>query len=470
MLDLFFKKLRAGRKRQRRYQWNSQPVQVCEPRLMLSAVNVTTTPGPGGAVNVVFDGTDADDQIDLGPHYQTGLLTAYDFGDTTFRLNGGPEVSQIVFNTSISNVTFNLKGGNDSVAVFTTSVRDLNLNLGAGNDSAFIVDANVRDVNIQDGVDASENNSYNIQTFASSFELRNINAQFDAGSSGITIDAFTGQSIGVGKVQISGQNFANVGLSVNADSNSHVQFNGDVQIDAADFGSAGISLGTQQYTVGDPGTVDLRKDLEISGGDGGVVIGGNTDIHGKTSFVTTGFGSDQFRVESGAPVFEGAVNISTGEGDDYILMEKFDSSPATEFHSKVTISTGNGNDIVNIGPASFDGTLSIDLGNNGPSGPFGVDNMRLGAVDVNGKLDVTTTGQAILVISPPAGSQAHFRKDASFTLGGGQVYVDSSNSNVIFDKAQTFVGQPNRIQVRYIGNVIANLSKLKLINADFFTS
>jgi len=471
MLDLFFKKHSVRHTRRCRPQWLLQQVQACESRLLMSAVAVTTTPAAGGAVNVTFDGTDADDQVLLGKHYETGLLTAYSFNGTTFRLNGGPEVSSITF-SSLADVTFTLAGGNDTASVFTTSVRDLNLNLGSGDDSAFVVDANVRDLSIHDGVTDSEHNSFAIQTFASSFQLRDIDAQFDQGSSQITVNAFTGQSIDMRKVTIAGQNFQNAGLSVNADSNSHVLINGDVQVsqDPASFGFAGVSLGTQQASPGDPGTVVLRKDLTINAPGASAVINGNTTIHGKTDFVTSGFANDSFRVESGAPAFEGAVNISTGEGDDFILLEKFDTSfPATEFHGKVTISTGNGNDIANIGPAMIDGALTIDLGNNGPSGPFGVDNMRLNAVDVGGKLNVVSTGEAVVVISPPAGSQAHFRKDGSFTLGAGRIYVDSSDSSVIFDKEQVFVGQPNRIQVHYIGNVIANPKKRTLTNVDFFT-
>ncbi|WP_397569088.1 hypothetical protein [Schlesneria sp. T3-172] len=472
MLNLFFESTSARHARRRRCRQYSNEIQVCEQRLLLSAVDVTTSPGPGGSVNVTFTGTDANDQVLLGTHYETGLLTAYSFNGTTFRLNGGPETDSLTF-SSLSDVTFNLNGGSDGVSIFTTSLRDLNLNLGSGNDFAFIVDANIRDVAIQDGVDDFEQNSYTIQTFATSYHLRNIEAQFDRGSSQITVDAFTGKSIEIGKVSISGGNVQSVGFSANADSGSQVLITGKVQIqnDPSYFGVANVLLGTQQATPSEPGSVVLTKDLELNAPGGWMTISGNTSIHGKTDFVTTGFYNDRFVAESGAPVFEGKVTISTGFGDDYILLEKFDPSfPATEFHGKVSISTGEGNDIVNIGPAIFEGALTIDLGDSSPFGPFGADNMRLGAVDVQGKLDVTATGQAIVVISPPATGQAHFRKDASFTLGAGGVYINSSASNVTFDKAQVFVGQPNRIQVNYIGNVIANPAKRKLTNADLFTS
>ncbi len=477
MLDVFLKMFcgRASRQRhprQRRPQRLSQQVQACEVRLLLSAVDVTTTPGPAGSVKVTFDGTDADDQVLLGAHYQTGLLTAYSFNGTTFRLNGGPEVNELVF-TSISDVTFNLNGGSDVASVFTTSLRDVNFNLGSGDDSAFIVDVNARDVTIHDGAGDFEQNGYYIQTFASSFDLRNIEAEFDRGISQVNVQAFSGHTIELGKVTISGQNVQNVGFSANADADSHILITGDVKLDVdpAFFGVASLSLGTQQSFSGNPGTVVLRKDIELRAPGGTMAVNGNTSVHGKTDFITTGFSSDRVNVDSGAPVFEGKVTINTGEGDDFILMEKFDPlAPAAEFHAKVDISTGGGNDIVNIGPAIIEGALTVDLGTSSPSGPFGVDNMRLGAVDIGGKLDVVTLGEAVVIVDPPATGEARFRKDASFTLGAGRVFIESSDSNVIFDKKQIFVGDPNRIQVHYIGNVTADLTKRKLINADLFTA
>lgn len=467
MFDFFLQGLRKRVTGRRRRQSRLSEVQVCEQRVLLSAVDVTTTPGPGGSVNVTFNGTEGDDQILLGPHYETGLLTAYSFNGTTFRLNGGPETSQLTF-TSLGDVAFNLKGGNDGVSVFTTSLRDLSLDLGEGNDFAYIVDANARDVTIHDGATDFEQNSYAIQTFASSFHLKSIDADFDHGSSSITVNAFSGLSIEIGKVEISGGN-ANAGLALEADFGGHIVVTGDVELelDSNLFGVASFSTGTQQGTPENPGSVELLKDVELNAPGAAMTVSGNTRIHGKTEFVSTGFFNDRFSVESGAPVFDGAVTISTGAGDDYILMEKFDpSAPATEFHNKVSISTGDGNDIVNIGPAIIDGSLSIDLGSSNPFGPFGADNVRLGAINLFGKLDVVSSGSAVVIISPPAPAVAHFHKDASFTLGAGFVAISSTDSNVIFDKSQVFVGQPDRIQVYYVGNVIANPAKRKLINAD----
>lgn len=472
-ISRMFRVRAACQRRSLSSQLYSHQIVACEERLLLSAVDVTTSPGPGGSVKVTFNGTDGDDQVLLGPHFETGLLTAYNFNGTTYRLNGGPEVSEIVFNTSISDVTFNLASGADSVSVFTTSIRDLNLNLGSGNDIAFVVDANVRDVTIQDGVTDDEQNSYNFQTFASSFQVRNIEAEFDRGSSSIVVNAFTGQTIQLGKVEISGENVQSVNWALAYDTSSHVLVNGkvDIEINPASFGVANVSLGSLSSAPGETGSVELSKSISVSAPGASLNVSGNTTIHGKTDFVTTGFINDRFEVSSGAAVFEGAVTISMGDGDDVVLLEKFDPSlPATEFHGKVDISTGAGNDIVNIGPANFAKSLSIDLGSSVPFGPFGVDNLRLGIVDVAGTLDVSSTGEATVVINPAAGGQAHFHKDATFTLGAGRIFVSSTDSNVNFDKWQTFIGQPDRIQVFYIGNVVANPAKRKLINADFFAS
>lgn len=473
MLQFVFKSLcfRVTRRR-RRFGVISLQVTPCEQRVLLSAVDVTTSPGPAGSVKVNFEGTESDDQVLLGTHYLTGLLTAYSFNGTTFRLNGGPEVSEVTFNT-ISDATFDLKGGSDYVSVFLTSIRDMNLDLGPGDDTAFIIDANVRDLKILDGVGDFEQNAYWIQNFASSFQLRNIEAEFDRGISQLNVNAYSQQTIEVGKVEILGHNVQSVGFAIAADQNSHVIVNGHVEltINPASFGVANLSLGTQSTLPGDSATVELRKSIELHAPGGMLTVNGNTRVDGETEFVTTGFSNDRFSIESGAPVFNGQVNISTGDGDDFILWEKFDAAAsATQFNKAVSISTGEGNDIVNIGPAVFAKSLDVDLGSSNPFGPFGVDNMRLGAVDVSGKLGVRSTGEATIVIDPPATGQTRFRKDASFTLGAGRVYVDSSDSNVIFDKSQDFTGNPNRIQVFFIGNVIANPAKRTLTNADLFAS
>ncbi len=199
-------------------------------------------------------------------------------------------------------------------------------------------------------------------------------------------------------------------------------------------------------------------------------ISGNVNVAGDLNFTTTGFFNDTVAIENGAPVFHGRVTINTGEGDDFILMEKQDTSlPPTRFRKAVSISTGGGNDIVNIGPATFANSLNIQLGSSNPFSGFQVDNVRLGNVDVAGNLNVTSTGDATVLISPNSSGQAMFHGNASFILGGGRVFITSSNSNVVFDRKQVFTGQPNRIQVFYIGDIIANLTKRVLTNADLFT-
>ncbi len=449
-----------------------------ESRVLPAAVLITSSPGPNGTVNLNFEGTAGDDSFLVGKQSlfgsMDGTIHVYSFFGTTFRLNGGEETGDLVVG-NLGNLTFNL---------------------GGGNDSAWLFDLEARNVTIHDGVTDDESNSYKIDRAFSNTKLGNIQANFNRGRADLQFSAvsyadlmgtvFDGGTMEIGSVTVKSAMTQSTQVGLTSFPGAKFTVTGLVSFESLGGSSDAFTSTTVGNSFQPPTSTILKGGVRVNTGGGGdfVRFDGNLQVQGKVDVDTGSDGStvsfggsavfkdkvtvvggasnDTISFSIGSPVFHDKVTFDTRAGDDVVHLQKFDPSQGTvHFKKNVSIATGDQNDMVLMSQVNIGGALTIDLGNGQLGGMFDGDHINLMNSVVDGNTRVTSAGKAIIAISSTPGSEMRFRGDVAFTLGAGDIYLNT----VTMEKAQAFTGRPNLIRVSY-GNVTADLTKRRLVNAE----
>ncbi len=454
--------------RRRRRQASFQPLEALEVRLLLAAVNVTSTPGPNRSVNLSFIGSPEQDIVQLGlDSNQMVKVSAFIPGSTTFKLNGGAEVQELTFR-AVNNLTFNLGNGVDGAFVAVP----------AGN------------ITINDGADGSFSRYgiFNDNRPGSSLvhtKVGDIQANFWGGQVFFDVTASTGStglihSLRTGKLAINLVNTSQSEINLTAEEAARLNIQGQLIVSspAAIVSRDTVNILAKSGNSPVMGQVNLLggSRLNTGGGDDVVNSRGAVTFKGTTS-VNLGAGDDLFQVRSGSLEgspkskavnrFNGPVTINSGEGGGNVSVASAVGYDKIQFAGGVSIIGSSQANSVEFWRADFLSNLTIQTG--GATGPVG-DSVKLSNTDVFGTSRIVALGTAQVDIDSAATFQGaeptRFRKAATFSLGAGAVVIGRDmNSHVIFDRTQTFTGSVSQISVSYIGNITADLSKRILNNA-----
>ena len=425
------------------------PVEALESRLLLSAVNVTSTPGPRGSVNLRFTGTAADDLVKI-------------FLDNDLRVH-------------VSGSSFMINGGNAQPDLYFDSVHSVTLNLGGGSDTGWIENVSIRNITINDGTTANETNRYTVISSSRDMRLNQVEANFNLGNAEFTLDS--SRSIWMNNLAIRLQNTMSSKTIVQAVAGSTLDISGQFCIDASASSQSADYVLLQAFRNSPSDPVQLRLHggmrLDLGGGNDVIQNAGATELGGPT-LIDTGKGDDQINLAvggnfpvSGDLVFSGRVSIQTGEGADFVSCASADiNSDRVRFLCPVSISTGGQKDQLNLYKAVFYSSLDVDMGSNNQVGTDDV--VLINDVQVVGLTRIHSAGRATVNVGSTSAATTRFARNAVFTLGSGSVTIGNGSQTipqVIFDGAQIFAGIRSQITVKYSGLIQANLARRRLIRA-----
>ena len=406
-------------------------------------------------MSLKFTGTTGDDVVLVSSDNNLGIGV----GGGEFILNGGTAKSNLVF-ASVHNITFNLGAGSDTVVVENVSLNNITIN---------------------DGVAVSDADRYRIFSSSGAMRVRDVAATFMTGAPELTIEANriseSATSISLNNIAARYVNTLSSHTRLLSNVGAELDVAGEFRIDSLGASSRD-TVSVLQTSSTTAKAVPLRFNggtrLSLGGGNDFVFVIGTVDFHGQT-VVDTGSGDDFLsfsasRVigDSGNIVCFGRVSIEMGDGIDNLSFEADGAENHVRFMNHVCVSTGRDADFVNVFKSVFYSSLDVNLGNNtGPGSNAGVeDGMYVTQVTVLGLTNVRSSGAASVAFHFAGDWTSRFVGNAKFTLGSGTItFGGSAGSQIIFESAQIFIGTRSKITVRYLGPVLANFARRRLINA-----
>jgi hypothetical protein len=426
------------------------PLEALESRTLLSAINVISTPGPSGSVNLNFLGTPGDDTVSI---FMSEDMKVRVTGGS-FRVNGRAEQSELSFDR-LNNVT---------------------MNLGAGSDYGSIQNVSLNNFLINDGTTFNETNRYFVGSFTSDVRIKNVDANFKFGVAEFTLQINSGKSMSLESLAVRLRDTTSSKIMLQSFSGSALLIAGQFSVDAASHSQSSdlVLIQASPDSVADQTRVGFQNVVRVNlgGGKDTFQMIGTVTVNGPT-FIDSGNGDDHIVIgnipDQGNIVFRGIVSVLTGDGIDFVECgNSFESTDRVRFRHAVTISTGNQEDLVDLRKSVFEKSLVVDIGNNA------VNTMNLGIfvrdIQVGGQAFFRSSGLASINIEavPDSTSPSRFGSAVVFALRSGRVtigHVLHKTPKVIFDGAQTYIGTDSTISVKLAGPIQANPAKRRLINA-----
>ncbi len=440
-----------GRIQRRRAGMNVPRSEPLEARIVPSAINVTTTPGPGHSVDLMITGTSGDDdvQIYVGDDNLVHVYGRPDGSDLpAVMLNGAPAQQELVF----------------------AKLRNINMNLGAGNDRGVISDISAGKIVINDGVTADESNIYEVSSRNHVMSAASLRLNFDMGI--VWLNLTSGRSIRLGSLAISLARTTSSHIQISTFDSTRLQVAGLFSIDSPDECNSKDHLIFYAASNATGDVTDVRFGnvrWSFGGGNDQIYVVGSMTFDGQTK-IDSGSGNDSvefrggFGPFTGCPSFNGRVTVNTGGGYDVFgTTSGKDSTNRVNFFGPVVVITGDQKDYVYSTDTNFYSSLTVDLGRT--SGTES-DQFWSSDIKVTGSTVVRSSGLAsVLLSTPTAGSR--FEGNVWFSLGSGFIYVELGNeaAKVKFGGFHTFRGLSKRIDVYYFEEVDANPARRRLLNA-----
>lgn len=420
---------------------------------MLSVINVISTPGPSGSVDLKFLGTTGDDKVHIFMNNDMKVSVTGNTGDS-FRVNGGPEQSALRFDR-LNNVT---------------------MLLGAGNDSGSIHDVSLNRFVLQDGATAEESNRYFVSSFARDVRIERVDANFRLGVAELTLHINSGKSMSLESLAVRLKETTSSKVMLQSFSRSTLVIDRHFSVDAEARSASSDMVLVQAFPDNPADGTKIRFNsvvrVNLGGGNDTFQMIGSVDVSGPT-FISGGNGDDHIVVgnfpDQGNIEFRGIVSIVTGEGIDVVeIGNSFESSDRVLFKERVAVSTGNQQDNVDVRKSTFEKSLTVDVGSNNPGTTN--DGVSVRDIQVKGPAFFKSSGGANIDIEavPDSTTPSTFRNSVGFTLQSGSVTIGNelqTTTKVIFAGGQIFIGTDETMSVRIAGPILANPARRRLIRA-----
>ncbi len=435
-----------------------------EDRVLLAAVQVNSTPGPRGTVNLTLTGTPDDDLVILRRDANNHVHVS----GSQFSWNGRADVSELVF----------------------PLVNDLVFNLGAGNDSG-IFDAPKGNVTIHDGAEGDAYSNYRMETGPSAAPQRmgSLKATFDHGTAYLVMETI-GSSLTIRDININLVSTDSSSVYLGALGTTQLNVTGALKINSPEAVESRDSVsifavpapsGTSSSKAQPRAKVNLGGGTEINlgGGNDYVNMSGAVSSRRRT-VLNLGEGDDEVAILhtgavpnlSDALLIQGPLIVNLGNGMNRMTLSAAEGVNRTRVQGPVTITSGRQADVVQISGTDIRGDLTINMGFSDPiEGLQSPDFVALTASDVAGKTQITAGGPAEVFLGwnpfgSPRSSELRFEKEVNVAIGSGEPRVGSPDGpDVIFNSAQNFTGLASQIIVIYQGNVVADPTQRHLMNA-----
>ena len=425
-------------------------LEALESRTLLSAINVISTPGPSGSVNLNFLGTAGDDTVSI---FMSEDMKVRVTGGS-FKVNGRAEQSELSFDR-LNNVT---------------------MNLGAGSDYGSIQNVSLNNFLINDGTTVNETNRYFVGSFTSDVRIKNVDANFKFGAAEFTLQINSGKSMSLESLAVRLKDTTSSRIMLQSFSGSALLVAGQFSVDAAAHSQSSdlVLIQASPDSVADQTRVGFQNVVRVNlgGGKDTFQMIGTVAVNGPT-FIDSGDGDDQIAPgnipDQGDIVFRGVASILTGQGIDLVESgNSFESSDRVRFKNGVAISTGDQEDLVDLRKSVFEKSLVVDVGGNA------LNTMNRGVfirdIQVKGLAFFRSAGRASINIetAPDSTSPSRFGNAVVFALQSGRVTIGNelhTTPKAIFDGTHTYIGTDSTISVKFAGPVLANPAKRRLIRA-----
>jgi hypothetical protein len=238
MLSLF-----SPRRRSRRSA-AIRPVEALESRTLLSAVNVISTPGPKGSVNLSFVGTAESDRLTIFMNNEMKVRVT----GSTFKVNGGEEQTDLTFD-SLNNVT---------------------MSLGAGSDSLWVIDVSIRNLVITDGMTATETNTYIVISASKDMQIKRLDATFNLGVAELTLNAAKSMSLDSVSVRLLNTTSSKILVTPVEGGTGTLEITGQFSVDASPGSQSAdvVLIHALSNNPGDPARLRLPGGMRVNLGAG----------------------------------------------------------------------------------------------------------------------------------------------------------------------------------------------------------